>query len=133
MTTISKQRALVVDDEPGVRRCLVEALERERFECVTAGDGTEARKQLTTQGPFDVVITDLAMPQAHGHALAVELLQQIERPLVVVMTGLLDPRPAKDVMSRGVDDVLFKPLPFRVTAAKIRKLCERRAATSGKA
>lgn len=48
------------------------------------------------------------------------------RPVVVVLTGVMEPRIAKDLMARGIDDILFKPTPFRSFAAKVRALVDRR-------
>jgi HD-like signal output (HDOD) protein len=48
------------------------------------------------------------------------------RPDFVVVTGVLEPRIAKDLMARGIDDILFKPVEFTTLAAKMRSLVERR-------
>jgi HD-like signal output (HDOD) protein len=67
------------------------------------------------------------MPERNGHALAVDALAAgPDRPVVVVLTGLLEPRLAADLVARGVDDITFKPVDFRVLAAKTRALCKRR-------
>jgi DNA-binding response OmpR family regulator len=59
--------------------------------------------------------------------LAVNVLAQVEpRPAVVVFTGVLEPRLAEDLFTRGVDDVVFKPIEFRVLAAKVRAILDRR-------
>jgi DNA-binding response OmpR family regulator len=118
--------ALVVDDEPALRRLTVAALKRFNFSCDEAGDGDEAGSLLGCR-KYDVVITDLRMPKRNGHALAVELLSAAgERPLVVILTGVLEPRLAQDLIARGVDEVEFKPVNFALFGAKIRARCERR-------
>jgi len=125
--------ALVVDDEPAVRRLTVGTLSRFNFACDEAMDGDEAGA-LVCRRKYDVVVTDLRMPKRNGHALAVELLSATgERPLIVILTGVLEPRLASDLMARGVDGVEFKPVNFAAFGAKIRKLCEDRAANQSAA
>lgn len=120
-------RALIVDDEAAIRKLLQRALLVEGFECMTAEDGQQAA-ELTRCHAFDLVVTDLAMPVKHGHSLAVQLLEQQDRPLVVVLTGIAEPRLAKDLFARGVDDVVLKPVDFRMFAAKLRSLVNRKRA-----
>src|ERR1700761_6227973 len=115
----SPYRALVVDDEAAVQSLCVRALQQQGFCCDTAADGqqAEARAAETT---YDVVVTDLRMPNKHGHALAVGLLTLKPRPVIVVHTGVVEPKLAKDLLARGVDDILFKPCDFGLLAAKVK-------------
>ncbi len=78
------------------------------------------------QSAFDLAIVDLAMPLKHGHSVAVELLGKPRRPVIAIVTGLLEPRIAKDLMARGVDDVVAKPVNFTMFAAKMKALVGRR-------
>jgi DNA-binding response OmpR family regulator len=121
-----QKRVLVVDDEAAVRELTIRALDQEGFECDPAINGEQALKMLEiTQ--YDAVITDLRMPQVHGHALVVELLKRKERPAVLVLTGILEPRLAKDLLARGVDDIFFKPVDHRLMAVKLAALLSYRA------
>jgi len=117
-------RVLLVDDLPEIRHLSARALAQEGFTSYQASDGVEALERLR-ETQFDVVLTDLHMPGMHGHALAVEVLQLKSRPLVVVLTALLEPRMAKDLLARGVDDVMFKPIDFRAMAGKLAGLVKR--------
>jgi DNA-binding response OmpR family regulator len=117
--------ALVVDDDPIVRRLVGFSLEQEGFHCAYALDGDDALSQLAAE-QFDLVVTDLCMPQKHGHALAVELLARENVPVIVVYTAVDDPRMTRDLMSRGVDDILYKPANYPAFAAKARTLVQRR-------
>ena len=122
-------RALVVDDEPIVRRRLLLCLNEEGFQCDTAEDGDQALAMLATS-EYDMVVTDLKMPNKHGHALAVELLKMPDRPLIIVLTAVEDPRMVKDLMLRGVDDVMHKPVNHESFAAKVKAMVQRRLAHS---
>ena len=118
-------RALVVDDDPAVRHLTSLALAKEGFACDVAVDGLHAREILTSAN-YDVVVTDLRMPGLNGHALAVDLLKVNERPLIVILTGVFEPRLARDLIVRGADCVEFKPVRYDLFAAKVKGLAERR-------
>lgn len=119
-------RALVVDDEAAMQKLLVRGLTQQGFKCDTAADGNEAEERVSCSH-YDAVVTDLRMPNKHGHALAVHLLAREHRPVVVVHTGVIEPKLAKDLLARGVDDILFKPFDFGILAAKVKALVERRS------
>lgn len=121
----SRLKALVVDDDAVIRRLTARALCGEGFSCDLANDGVEAHVKLRSDR-YDLVVTDLCMPNRHGHALASELVGTADRPLVVVLTALSDPRMTKDLLARGVDDVVLKPVDYLAFAAKLRGLVNRR-------
>ena len=59
---------LIVDDEEGVQASLVKAFSLEGYQAVGAGSGMQALLLLKRQG-FDVLLTDLVMPDLDGVAL----------------------------------------------------------------
>lgn len=77
---------------------------------------------------YNLIVTDLCMPNKHGHALSVELLarERVSAPVIVVHTSVDDPRMTKDLLMRGVDDVVYKPTNYAAFAAKMRALVSRR-------
>ena len=123
--TEDSYRALVVDDDPAVRHLTMHALANEGFVCNAAADGLHA-KEILTSASYDVVVTDLRMPGFNGHALAVDLLKANERPAIVVLTGVFEPRLARDLILRGVDCVDFKPVRYDLFAAKVKAMAERK-------
>lgn len=125
-TVVSQEnfRALVVDDEPVVRRMVSFALQQEGFECDTAVDGEQALDRMR-QRHYDLLVTDLRMPRKHGHALAVQVLAGKSRPRIMVHTSVDDARLTKDLVIRGVDDIVYKPTNYAAFAAKARGLIVR--------
>jgi DNA-binding response OmpR family regulator len=119
-------RALVVNNEPALRMLTIRELSDSGFVCDTACDGLQARR-LTAARHYDVVVMDLRMPEMNGHSLAVELLGRKNRPAVVILTEVTEPRLAKDLIARGVDDIIFRPIDHGVLAARVRALLDRRA------
>jgi CheY-like chemotaxis protein len=86
-----KQRVLVVDDSAGMRVYLRAILTGAGYESVEVADGGAAFDALL-QGSYDLVITDLDMPEMDGFALlsAISLLPLSRgRPPVIVCSALL--------------------------------------------
>lgn len=120
-------QVLVVDDEASVRELTIRALDRAGFECAPAINGEQALKMLEMKD-YNAVVTDLRMPNLHGHGLAVALLARHQRPLIYVVTGVVEPKLAKDLLSRGIDDIFFKPVDHSMLAVKIAARLEQKAA-----
>ncbi|EMI57160.1 HDOD domain-containing protein [Rhodopirellula sallentina] len=125
-TTIDQQdyHALVVDDDPIVRRMVSFALAQEGFHCRSANDGQDALSQLSDYA-YDLLVTDLRMPKKHGHSLAVDVLSQGLCPTIIVHTSVGDARLTKDLIIRGVHDVVYKPTDYETFAAKAKGLVVR--------
>jgi DNA-binding response OmpR family regulator len=120
-------RALVVDDEVVARRMLAMALKQEGFVCDTACDGLHAMN-LMGERKYDLIVTDLKMPNKHGHSLAVDILVDCDRPVLIIHTSMDDPRLTKDLMARGVDDILYKPTNYATFATRAMFFVEKRCA-----
>lgn len=117
-------QALIVDDDPIARKTVRFALEREGFQCDVAIDGNDASRHLENN-VYALVVTDLRMPNKHGHALSLELLAKHPRPIVVVHSSVDDPRLTKDLILRGVDDIIYKPTNYAAFAAKMNAMVRR--------
>ncbi len=102
-------RILVADDEKIKRVTLAHDMESQGHEVVTAADGAEALEKLMA-GRFDVVVTDLKMPNLDG----IELLKRIKHERitdaeVIIMTAYGSIPLAVDAGKLGVFDFLTKP------------------------
>jgi response regulator RpfG family c-di-GMP phosphodiesterase len=102
-----KISVLIIDDEEPIRRLLAMYLSEE-YTCLTAASADEAT-ELLTSGPFNLVITDIAMPGTSG----IELTQYIRRAypdtVVIMVSGMSDINYAIDAMRHGAFDYLTKP------------------------
>lgn len=82
-----KPRLLVVDDEPLLRRIIVLEFERRGWEIVEASGAFEAHA-LLQKSSFELIISDVRMPQGNGvHLLEAIRLLPGQRPVVVLMSG----------------------------------------------
>jgi CheY-like chemotaxis protein/anti-sigma regulatory factor (Ser/Thr protein kinase) len=104
-------RVLVIDDEPQVRGVLAEILRVQKHEVVEAEQGAEGLARFREQ-PFDLVMTDLAMPGMSGWQVAQAI--KAERPgvPVVLVTGWGVELPPDQLRRNGVDRVMTKPFRF---------------------
>jgi two-component system cell cycle sensor histidine kinase/response regulator CckA len=82
--------ALVVDDEDPVRRFVERVLREAGYKTATAGDGTEALKIAGTLGTFDILVTDMMMPEMMGDELARRLRLREPAMKVLYLTGFSD-------------------------------------------
>ncbi|ODN69769.1 hybrid sensor histidine kinase/response regulator [Methylobrevis pamukkalensis] len=82
---------LVVEDDPAVARATGLILEKSGYRVRAAGDGEEARRLLTAQpAAFDLVLTDVVMPNMGGPELAGFIAGHRPDLPVVFMTGYTD-------------------------------------------
>lgn len=101
-------RVLVVDDEKVIREILADFLSLEGFAVATAADGVAALDQLEN-GQFDMVISDLKMPNMGGLELLEEIQTNHENVLTVIMTGFGTVETAIEAMKKGAYDYILKP------------------------
>ncbi|MCB9744588.1 MAG: sigma-54-dependent Fis family transcriptional regulator [Alphaproteobacteria bacterium] len=114
-------RALVVDDEPGVRAFLSGALELADHDVDEAGDGEEALALLAKRS-YDVVITDLKMPRMDGMQLLRAIKNDQPEVEVIMLTAHGNVESAVEAMRLGAFDYLNKPISG---PAELRLLVER--------
>jgi len=99
---------LIVDDEEGVQASLVKAFSLEGYEAVGAGSGMQALLLLKRQA-FDVLLTDLVMPDMDGLALMERAQASAPSMVVIVMTGGATVESAVRTLKGGAYDYVLKP------------------------
>ena len=83
-------RVLVVDDEAGLREFVARVLRQPGHEISVAADGVEALQVAETQGPFDLLVTDVMMPRMRGDESARRLRQADPDLKILYLTGFSD-------------------------------------------
>lgn len=114
-------RVLIVDDDPGFRLGLADALGREGFTTTAAATREEARRELARSG-FDVLFVDLNLPDGSG----LDLLTATEAESIV-LTGQASVEVAAEALRRGARDCLAKPVDLvrlRMTLAGLSRARE---------
>jgi two-component system cell cycle sensor histidine kinase/response regulator CckA len=103
-------RVLVVDDDEGVRRFVVKALESEGYDVVTASDGLDAIRLVESEPRFEVFLIDVMMPGMRGDELAQRLHDRDASIKVLYITGYADQFFALRPKLRENEVVLVKPV-----------------------
>ncbi|MEW6411863.1 MAG: sigma-54 dependent transcriptional regulator [Candidatus Zixiibacteriota bacterium] len=119
---------LVVDDEPKMTSLICGHLEDSGHKVVTTVKPKEAL-ELLRKHSFDVVITDLSMPDISGMTILEEALKK-EGTDVIMMTAYGSVESAVEAMKKGAADYLLKPFPLDELGLAVDKLIERQKLTS---
>jgi PAS domain S-box-containing protein len=109
-------RVLVVDDEPMMREMLSRFLTLDEHVAEVSASGREALARLQAGPPFDLVITDRAMPEMGGDELAAMIKVLAPSMPILMLTGFADLMGGVDERPAGVDLVIGKP----TTLARLR-------------
>ena len=121
-------RALVVDDDPDLRRIVRGTLERSDLglTVITAQDGDEALALLQLERP-DVVILDVAMPGIDGFELCRRLRHDAhtKKMPIIILTAMGAAENAAQARAAGADEFMVKPVRRDDFVGCIRRLIER--------
>jgi two-component system, NtrC family, response regulator AtoC len=102
-------RALVIDDEPGVRRFVAEVLRSEGWE-VSEAETAERAYEMMRAGRWALVFCDVFLGGENGIAVLRRFTQEQPRAQVVLMSGHVSGEDALDATALGAYDYLTKPL-----------------------
>ena len=121
---------LVVDDDPSIRQTLTRELVLAGHEAISAADGVEGKALFEARRP-DLVITDLAMPRADGHAL-IAAVRQVDQTPILVLSVRGEEEDKIRALDLGADDYVTKPFSLRELLARVRTQL-RRGSSAGAA
>lgn len=102
------ERILFVDDEETVRHFGTSALAQSGWSVQSAGSGREAL-DLGTRNVFDILVTDIVMPDRDGMSLARELRRQHRKLKVLIVSGYAERSVIGDALDLGYN---FLPKPY---------------------
>lgn len=108
---------LIVEDDVNISSLLRETLERERYACVQAFSGTEAR-MLLSENSYAVVLLDLMLPGISGEEVLKEIRQRGKTP-VIVLTAKDTIDDKVEFLRSGADDYVTKPFDIKEVAARV--------------
>lgn len=122
-----KNRILIVDDEPQIRRVLRTSLAAQGYDLRTVADG-EAALETFGDWPPDLVITDLAMPNMNGLELCRQLRTYSQVP-IIVLSVRGEEQTKIEALDAGADDYVTKPFSIAELLARIRAALRRTPAS----
>src|SRR5260221_2075589 len=116
-----REKVLVVDDEPSIRKYLQTLLEVDGFEAETLSSGREAVKRISDGQRPDLIILDVLMPELNGIDTLTELMQ-LDRSLNVIMLSCSNEvGTVVEAIRIGAHDYLTKPFEKSELDAAILK------------
>jgi two-component system KDP operon response regulator KdpE len=116
--------AVVVEDEPQIRRFVRTALESESWRVIEAGTLKDGLSEAATRRP-DLVVLDLALPDGDGIELVRSMRAWSNLP-ILVLSARGEERVKIQALDAGADDYLTKPFGIGELLARVRALARRR-------
>lgn len=107
------KKVLVVDDHVPTRaliKTILEAEKSETFEVLEAGTGTECLKAADKNGPFDLVLLDVNLPDMDGYAICRALRHVDKKVPIIFVTAKGDLKDYTAGREAGGDSYLVKPI-----------------------
>ena len=118
-------KVLVVDDEDIIRESLSYILSNEGYDVEEAENGKVAFEILKDRF-FDLVITDLEMPEMKGTELLEEIKKMNIQTATIVITAFGSLETAITALRNGASDYILKPVEFDELIIKVKRLFEMR-------
>jgi two-component system cell cycle sensor histidine kinase/response regulator CckA len=115
---------LVVEDEPAVRTLATLILRQQGYQVQESGNAFEALELIRKSAPFNLVLTDVIMPQMSGKALCDQIMSQRPHTKVLLMSGYTDDALAHHgVLDEGLS-FLEKPFSPAQLTRKVRDVLD---------
>ncbi len=123
---VRAERILVVDDEKQICEIITSMLMAANYECREAGSGLEALALLESGELFDLMLSNLLMPDLGGIGLLERTTDKYPDMPVVMVTGVHDVSMALSAMRNGAFDYLMKPFEREQLVAVVRRALDDR-------
>jgi DNA-binding NtrC family response regulator len=127
---MDKYRILVVDDELLIRDLLYDLFANQGWDIAIAEGGQKAIDFLKNQ-QFDVVLTDLKMPDMDGMDLTGRIRNLYGDLPVIIMTGYPSLDSALEALRYKVDDYIIKPFNVNQLFKVVKRVVESRRQLMG--
>jgi len=117
---------MIVDDEPAITEMVKTILENFGYKTEIFTNGSDALNAFNLDPEkYDILITDLTMPQITGLDLAAEIHKLKPKLPVLIMTGFGDNLTDDTQQRHGVDKVIGKPIVIKELTASIRSVLDK--------
>jgi DNA-binding response OmpR family regulator len=123
----SKQRILVVEDDPKTAGLVRLYLEHAGYAVTTAGDGAEALRLAKSDPVPDLVVLDVMLPKLDGLRVCREIRLSTDAA-VILLTARSTEEDRLEGLDLGADDYVTKPFSPRELVARVRAVLRRRPA-----
>jgi two-component system cell cycle sensor histidine kinase/response regulator CckA len=121
------ETVLVVDDEPSIRKLIMQTMQPLGYKLLDAPSGDDAVKvSVAYPGAIDLLITDVVMPGMNGMQVAETLRQSRPDMKVIFISGYADNAIVQQDMIDRKLILIQKPLTPSVLAAKVREVMDKK-------
>ncbi len=117
------EKVLLVEDDVTLQKSLEMQLKQAHYDVVSVKTLAEAQGQLASD-PFDVVISDVQLPDGNGTQFLQLFQSRPIRPLVIMISGHGSVEAAMDCMKQGAFDYLIKPFTAEQLQVSLRRAAE---------
>lgn len=122
---MERPRILLVDDDKNTANGLRKILLQDGYDTSCTYTGKEALNLIATEH-FDIVITDMKLPDISGFSIIEKVKKKDIDIAVVMITAFSSIQTAIDAMKKGADDYLTKPVNIEELELILKKICEKR-------
>jgi len=124
---VRPKRILVVDDEKQICNIITTMLVAAGYGCREAASGLEALAMLESGDQFDLMLSNLLMPDLDGFALLERTQRQYPDMFVVIVTGEHDVSVALSAIRNGAFDCLMKPFEHEQLLDTVSRALEKQS------
>ena len=115
---MSRQQILTIEDDPAIRRGIVDALRFAGYEVLEAADGTTGLKMALSR-QYDLLLLDLVLPGPDGFEILEEVRRHRPTLPVIVLTARGEQRDRVRGLNNGADDYVVKPFNVKELLARV--------------
>ena len=124
MSTDSRGRILIVEDERAMRTALGDCLQTEGYRVLSAADGETGLERAVAEKP-DLILLDIMLPRLDGFAVCAELRRLGHTTPILMLTAKGQVEDRVTGLDVGADDYLVKPFSTDELLARVRALLRR--------
>lgn len=114
-------KILLVEDEEGLRALNARGLASRGYTVLEAGNGVEAIEVIERDGPIDLVVSDVVMPEMDGPTLLKELRRRDPKVKIIFVSGYAEEAFSKSLPEGGQYDFLAKPFTLKQLVAQVKE------------
>jgi len=123
---MGRRTVLVVEDDPAIRRGIVDTLEASGFRAVESGDGADGLASALTREP-DLVLLDIMLPRRDGFSVLEELRHARPALPIIMLTARGSEEDRVRGLKGGADDYVVKPFSAAELLARVEAVLRRSA------
>ncbi len=116
------KRILVVEDDPALMMVISKSLLGKGYTVETADNGVNALSRMSTDSPFDLLLSDIVMPEMDGLELTLMATAQFPQMKVILMSGYASEWRRTVNLENVIHGVLNKPFSHDEMHEKVKEV-----------